>query len=148
MTSCAWLWMYIGAFLMLMELMAPGFIVFFFGLSACTVGLCRFAFGEAFSLTWQISAFSVFSILYILLLRRLLKSVFVGDKSEGEEDLSDGGLAGRLGRVTEPIGESLPGRVMVGDSEWSAVADAPIPAGADVKVVSQKNLTIKVEVLK
>ena len=34
--------------MMLMELMAPGFVIFFFGLSAATVGLCRFAFGEAF----------------------------------------------------------------------------------------------------
>lgn len=147
MTNCAWLWLYLGAFLMLMELMAPGFIVFFFGLSACTVGLCRFAFGEVFTLTWQILAFSAFSVLYILLLRRLLKSVFVGDKSVGGEELSDGGLAGRLGRVTEQIREGLPGRVMVGDAEWSATADAPIPVGTDVKVVSQKNLTIKVEVL-
>jgi len=147
MTTCAWIWLYVGAFLMLMELMAPGFIIFFFGLSACTVGICRFVFGDAFSLTWQISAFSVFSVLYLVLLRRLLKSVFVGDKSVGDEQLSDGGLAGRLGRVTEPIREGLPGRVMVGDAEWNAVADAPIPAGTDVKVISQKNLTIKVEVL-
>ena len=147
MTTCAWIWLYVGAFLMLMELMAPGFIIVFFGMSACTVGLCRFAFGEAFSLTWQISAFSVFSVLYIVLLRRLLKGVFVGEKSVGDEQLSDGGLAGRLGRVTEPIRDGLPGRVMVGDAEWNAVADAPIPAGTDVKVISQKNLTIKVEVL-
>jgi len=147
MTSCAWLWLYVGAFLMLLELLAPGFIIFFFGMSACTVGLCRFALGEAFTLTWQISAFSAFSVLYIVLLRRLLKSVFVGDKSVGGEQLDGGGLAGRLGRVTEPIREGLPGRVMVGDAEWSAVADAPIPAGTDVKVISQKNLTIKVEVM-
>ena len=147
MTTCAWIWLYVGAFLMLMELMAPGFIIFFFGLSACTVGICRFVFGDTFSLTWQISAFSVFSVLYIVLLRRLLKGVFVGDKSVGDEQLSDGGLAGRLGRVTEPIRDGLPGRVMVGDAEWNAVADAPIPAGTDVKVISQKNLTIKVEVL-
>ena len=132
---------------MLMELMAPGFIVFFFGMSACTVGICRFIFGEAFTLTWQISAFSAFSVLYIVLLRRLVKGVFVGDKSVGGEQLEGGGLAGRIGRVTEPIGEGLPGRVIVGDAEWSAVADSPIPAGTDVKVVSQKNLTIKVEVL-
>ena len=52
MTSCSWLWLYAGAFLMLLELLAPGFVIFFFGLSAATVGLCRAAFGEAFTLTW------------------------------------------------------------------------------------------------
>ena len=55
--------MYIGAFLMLGELLAPGFVIFFFGLSAATVGACRFAFGEAFTATWQLAAFSAFSIL-------------------------------------------------------------------------------------
>jgi membrane protein implicated in regulation of membrane protease activity len=90
-----------------MELMAPGFVVFFFGLSACTVGICRFALGEAFTPVWQISAFSVFSVLYIVILRRLIKSVFVGEKSVGGERLSDGGLAGRLGRVTEQIREGI-----------------------------------------
>ena len=63
MTSCGWLWLYLGALLMLMEIASPGFVVLFFGLSAATVGLCRFAFGEAFTLTWQLAAFSVFTIL-------------------------------------------------------------------------------------
>ena len=37
MLSCAWLWVYAGAALMLLELVAPGFILCFFGLSAATV---------------------------------------------------------------------------------------------------------------
>ena len=80
MTSCAWLWIYAGAALMLLELFAPGFILCFFGLSAATVGVLRFAFGEAFDLTWQLAAFSVFSVLYIALLRRYLQKVFVGGR--------------------------------------------------------------------
>ena len=30
MTSCAWLWLYAGLFLMLAEILAPGFVIFFF----------------------------------------------------------------------------------------------------------------------
>ena len=63
MTSCAWLWLYVGAFLMLAELLLPGFVIFFFGLSAATVGLLRFALGDTFTLTWQLAAFSAFTIL-------------------------------------------------------------------------------------
>ena len=37
MTSCGWLWLYAGVGLMLAELLAPGFVVFFFGLSAASV---------------------------------------------------------------------------------------------------------------
>ena len=52
---------------MLLELVAPGFILCFFGLSAATVGVLKFAFGDAFTPTGQLAAFSAFSILYILI---------------------------------------------------------------------------------
>ena len=38
MFSCGWLWLYAGAILMLMEILAPGFVIFFFGLAAATAG--------------------------------------------------------------------------------------------------------------
>ena len=124
MTSCAWLWLYVGAFLMLAELLLPGFVIFFFGLSAATVGLIRFALGESFTLTWQLAAFSAFTILYLAVLR-----------------------VGRTGQVTAEIAPPKTGRVMIGDAEWTAIASAPIAAGVDVKVVGQDNLTMTVEPL-
>ncbi len=39
----------------------------------------------------------------------------------------------------------LTGRVMLGDAEWTAAADGPIEAGANVRVIAQQNLTMKVE---
>ena len=147
MTSCSWLWLYAGAFLMLMELLAPGFVIFFFGLSAATVGLCRAAFGEAFTLTWQLAAFSAFSILYLIVLRRWLKKLFAGGKVETATDF-DNEYVGRAGKVTEAIEPPLEGRVLIGDAEWKASADAPVAAGANVKVISQNNLTMKVEEMK
>ena len=146
MLSCAWLWIYAGAALMLLELVAPGFILCFFGLSAATVGALRFAFGCAFTLTWQLAAFSAFSVLYIVLLRKYLQKVFVGGKVETKTDF-DNESVGRIGRVTVAINPPLTGRVMLGDSEWTAAADGPIAAGASVRVVAQQNLTMKVEAL-
>ena len=143
MTSCGWLWLYAGAFLMLLELILPGFVMFFFGLSAATVGLLRLGLGEAFSATWQMIAFSAFSVVYILLLRRWVKSVFSGKTEVGETDF-DNEFVGRCGKVTVAIEPPLSGRVEIGDSEWTAVADAPIAAGANVKVVGQENLTMRV----
>ena len=98
MFSNAWLWMYAGMFLMLLELAAPGFVVFFFGLAALTVGAGRFVFGEAFTLNMQIAAFSVFSVLYLVLLRRWLKNVFMDAKSDNS-GLADENV-GRCGKVT------------------------------------------------
>ena len=142
--SCAWLWLYAGAFLMLMELLAPGFVIFFFGLSAATVGLFRAVIGEAFSPTWQMVAFSVFSILYLVVLRRWLKKTFSGSVESASTDFSNE-YVGRVGKVTEAIRPPLTGRVMLGDSEWTAASDRPVEAGANVKVVAQQNLTMKVE---
>ncbi len=143
MFSNAWLWMYAGMFLMLLELAAPGFVVFFFGLAALTVGAGRFVFGEAFTLNMQIAAFSVFSVLYLVLLRRWLKNVFMDAKSDNS-GLADE-YVGRCGKVTEAIEPPLSGRVVIGDSQWTAVADAPIAAGTEVTVISRRNLTVTVE---
>ena len=143
MTTCGWLWIYAGLGLLLLELAAPGFVLCFFGLSAATVGALRLAFGEAFSPTWQLAAFSTFSVLYIVLLRRWLKSVFVGDKID--RGPACGACVGRAARVTTQIAPGVPGRVMVGDAEWDAVANVSIPAGGNVKIVAQDNLTLTVE---
>ena len=143
MTSCGWMWLYIGLFLMLAELLAPGFVIFFFGLSAMTVGLLRFVIGEAFGLTWQLALFSVLSVLYLVFLRRLLKNVFTGSKQVAKTDFNNESL-GRVGKVTEAIEPPKTGRVMIGDAEWTAAADTAISVGVDVKVVAQNNLTMVV----
>ena len=143
MLSCGWLWLYTGAFLMLMELVSPGFVIFFFGLSASTVGLVRFALGEPFTATWQLIAFSALSIFYLAFLRRHMKRIFSGSVSRTAGDF-ESDYVGRPGVVTEAIEPPLSGRAMIGDAEWTAVADAPVAKGAHVTVVSQDNLTMKV----
>lgn len=144
LTSCAWLWMYLGAVLMLLEILAPGFVVFFFGLSAATVGLLRFALGETLTTTWQLAAFSGFSIVYLAVLRRLLKNIFSGAKSESSVAF-DSDYIGRCGEITSETAPGMPGRVMLGDAEWTCEADEPIARGVRVRVVRQDNLTMKVE---
>lgn len=146
MTSCSWLWVYAGCALMFLELIVPGFVLFFFGLAAATVGVLRAVFGESFDVSWQLATFSLASVVYIAVLRRLLKKVFVGGKVEAATDF-DNESVGRVGRVTEPIDPPKSGRVLLGDAEWTAVADTPIAAGSDVRVVAQNNLTMSVEKL-
>ena len=143
MFGCGWRWMYFGAMLMLLELLVPGFVIFFFGLSAATVGLLRLSLGEAYSLTWQIASFSAFAIVYLAVLRRWLKGVFSGTSKN--DTAFEREYVGRTGRVTSEIRPPLAGRVAIGDAEWDAVSDGPVPAGAGVRVVSQENLTMKVE---
>lgn len=147
MTSCAWLWIYLGSVLMLLELLVPGFIMCFFGLSAVTVGVIRFIVGDSFTLAWQLASFSVLSIFYILVFRHYFTRIFVGGKVVAKTDF-DNEYVGRRGKVVEAIGVDLPGRVVIGDAEWPAEADAPIEVGANVKVIFNNNLTMKVEEIK
>ena len=144
--DCGWLWLFAGAALMLLELVTPGFVLFFFGLAAATVGGIRLAVGEAFTLAAQLAAFSVLSVVYLVALRRFVTRVFSGGELAVRPDLA-GEYVGRTGRVTTAIAPPRSGRVELGDAEWTATADAPIAAGVAVKVVSQENLTMKVEVL-
>lgn len=146
MFGIGWLWMYLGAFLMLAELMAPGFVIFFFGLSAATVGLLRLSIGGSFDLTWQIASFSALAIVYLAVLRRWLKGIFAGATKKEDGFASE--YVGRTGKVSVGIRPPLAGRVTIGDAEWNAVAESPVAEGADVKVVFQDNLTMKVEELK
>ena len=142
--AAKWLWLYAGAILMLAEILAPGFVIFFFGLAAATVGLVMFVLPEAFHLTptWQMALFSFFSILYLVTLRRYMKSVFLGD-SEETKALDE--YVGRLAKVTETVRPEAPGRVLLGDAEGTAVASERLDPGTEVKVVGRKNLTLEIE---
>ena len=140
--SPVWLWMYVGAFLMLAELASPGFVVFFFGLGAASVAVLK-GCCPSLPLWLQFAAFSFFSIFYLLVLRRYMKRVFVGEK---EESTSIGNeYIGRIGRVVEVVRPDVPGRILLGDAEWSARAASRLEPGTEVRVVAQENLTLRVE---
>lgn len=141
-TTAAWIWLYMGAFLMLAEIVSPGFVIFFFGLGAATVAAAKWLV-PSLSLAWQLALFSVFSILYLVLLRRYMKRLFMGD-SEGAAGLPNE-YAGRIGKVVAAIRPEVPGRILLGDAEWAAVAAERIEPGAEVRVVAQDNLTMRVE---
>ena len=76
--------------------------------------------------------------------RRLMKKIFAGNMETSSMEFGQESV-GRIGRVVEAIEPPKTGRVMIGDAEWTAAADQPIEAGADVRVVSQENLTMRVE---
>ena len=140
--SPVWIWMYVGAFLMLAELISPGFVVFFFGLAAVTVSVLKWIF-PSLPLWGQLAAFSVLSIFYLLVLRKYIKSVFMGEKDESPS--IDNEYVGRVGRVVEGIRPEVPGRILLGDAEWAAQAATRLEPGTEVRVVAQENLTLRVE---
>lgn len=141
-TAAAWIWLYIGAFLMLAEIVSPGFVIFFFGLGAATVAVCKWAM-PSLGLASQLAIFSIASVLYLLVLRRYMKKLFMGDV-ESSPGLSSE-YVGRVGKVVETIRPDVPGRIELGEVQWAATAGERLDPGTEVKVVAQDNLTMRVE---
>jgi len=143
-TAAAWIWLYIGAFLMLAEIVSPGFVIFFFGLGAATVAVSKWAV-PSLGLSSQLAIFSITSVFYLIVLRRYMKKLFMGD-AENSPGLSSE-YVGRVGKVVETIRPDVPGRIELGEVQWAAMAGERLEPGTEVKVTAQDNLTMRVEKL-
>ena len=141
-TAAAWIWLYIGSFLMLAEIVSPGFVIFFFGLGAATVAVCKWAM-PSLGLAAQLAIFSGASVFYLVVLRRYMKKLFMGDAENSSGLASE--FVGRVGKVIETIRPEVPGRIELGEVEWKASAGERLEPGTEVKVVAQDNLTMRVE---
>jgi membrane protein implicated in regulation of membrane protease activity len=135
-------WFYLGIVLIILEVMTPGLVSIFFGLAALVVALITyFVPGIPESAQWVM--FSIFSVLFIVLLRKTLKKTFSGT-SEVTEDLFDA-YTGKRATVVEFISPGKPGRVEFNGSDWTAEADKELDVGVLVRIKSKKNLTLYVE---
>ena len=139
MTSLYWL--YAGVALIVLEVMTPGLVSLFFGLSALTVALLVWLF-PSLGQGWQWLMFSLFSVVYILLLRKSLKKVFSGDRevSAGVNDE----FTGKLAVVVEKVGPNRPGRVEFAGSTWKAESDQVLEAGTPARILGKQNLTVRI----
>ena len=144
MFTADWIWLYIGSALMILELISPGFVIFFFGLAAATTGVVTRFSGDGFTTVWQVLTFAGLSIVYLVFLRRGVKKLFSGTVETSASNFEDD-FPGKIAVVTEDINPPLSGRVLLGDAEWTAVADSPIEKGVNVRIVLRDNLTLKVE---
>ena len=131
-------WLILGVVLLFVELATPGFIAMFFGLSALTIALISWLIPLNQVLAWLL--FALLSIVYILLLRKLLKKVFLGDKEDSER-LEDS-FIGKYAKVAEAITPDNPGNVESSGCLWAAESRDSMGPGERVKIVDKKNLTL------
>jgi membrane protein implicated in regulation of membrane protease activity len=128
-----WLiWFLVGVGLAFLELQLPGFVVLFFAIG------CWFVAGALLvwdlSLTQQLILFLVGSVVSLIGLRRVLKNIFLGTSSDGEDGVDDLPLGMRV-RVAEKISPPLAGKVHYRGSYWDATADEGIPSGEIVEIM-------------
>lgn len=142
--SLVLVWFLAGILLFVVELMLPGFIIFFFALGAWSVALALYWVDLPASA--QIAVFLGSSLGLLFVLRRYLHSVFHG-KSRLEDDSANTLPSVATGIVIEAIDPPGEGRVKYGGSFWRATADEPVEINTVVRILKQDNLVIKVQPL-
>ncbi len=137
------IWSLAGFILILAELIVPGGVCIFIGVSAMIVG------GSLY-LEWVHTVFECLmlwmlsSIILLVFLRTLFIRKFEGDSSIQNVD-EDKDLEGTLGDVIENIYPYKEGRIAVRGSTWKARSDQEIVAGQKAIVIGREGNTIIVK---
>ena len=125
-----WAWAIAGVILLIAEVIAPGFFLFFVGVAAIATGL----FTQALSLgtVGQTILFVLFAALTVALGRRWYARSSTHNLDPLLSDRS-AQLVGQTVKAVDPI-DDHGGRVKVADGEWSA-RGGPAAAGEMVRII-------------
>jgi inner membrane protein len=140
------IWFLVGLVLLIMELAAPGLIIFFFGVGAWIVAIVCLI--TDIGINAQLIIFIISSILSLLILRQWLKGIFVGHSEAQQnlrEDLQE--YIGERAVVKENISPKSRGKVEFHGTNWDAQADEEIAAGEAVEITGKNNITLTVKKL-
>lgn len=133
------LWLVIGLLLLMAEVITTTFFVLFFGLAALSVAVFLYFF--SFSMATQIAIFSILSLIYFFVGKKLIK------KMRGPIQIDQDDVIGAVGIACDKADPNHYAKVMIGDTIWSAHTKYPLIKGQKVKIVSVKNLIVEVEPL-
>jgi len=124
-----WSWFVLGLILLGLEIMAPGTIFLWFGLSALVVGVLSLVFDFA----WQgdVALFLALSLISLLVGRRLMRRMA---SETGDPGLNQRGsrYIGREFTLAAPLSEGA-GNLSIDDTIWR-ITGPDLPAGTKVKV--------------
>ena len=146
MVEPALYWLIIGVMLFVLELVLPGFVLFFFATGALLTALVAWLV-PATSVALQLALFSIASLTTLLSLRGVIQKRFFAPAATAEGEDVDRQLAapGDRGVVCSTIAPPAEGRIRYSGTSWRATADERIEEGEIVAVVRQQGLVIHVE---
>jgi membrane protein implicated in regulation of membrane protease activity len=136
-------WFILGLGLFLLELVIPGFFIFFFGLGAWVTALICLL-GSPDSITnWQIIIFAVTSVLTLIALRRIIQKKFFskGTLSDQVEDE----FTGKEALATTDFGGNKNGKVEFKGTTWAAESVSEIKEGQRVRIIEKDSFKLIVE---
>ena len=145
MDTISWIWIITGAVALLAELVLPGGIIAFLGLSAILVGLGR-SLGLLEGWMSQFMAWFILSLAMLLGLRGLVMRMAPGETSIESTD-EDAALIGKAVEVAETVyPDNQEGRVRFQGTTWTATSMKEIiPAGAKARLAYRENMVWIIE---
>lgn len=141
MNSVPLTWFVVGLFILIMEFVVPGFIIFFFGVGAWIVALTTLFFDIPSN--FQLVEFLVASVLSLYFLRNKFTNLFTGNiKAKKSIDDEFDNYLGTKVIVTQKITPEFRGRVEFHGTSWNASSDKDLEVGEIVEVIGKDNLTL------
>lgn len=136
------IWLLVGVALILLEFVAPGVVIVFFGIGAIITALTTWL-DLTPGLGSQMLVFGLSSVVLLFGLRRFVKKWFVGTSSNPNG--SDDDFIGREARVISSLpGHGGPGKVEIKGANWNARSEEAVPAGETVIIERREGLTFHV----
>ncbi len=137
-------WFIIGLGLFLLELVIPGFFIFFFGLGAWVTALfCLIVNPDSIS-NLQMIIFAVTSVLSLVILRRIIQKKFFYSKNNLSEEVEDE-FTGKDALAVVDFGPDKIGKVEFKGTTWKAESKFEIKEGQTAVIIEKKNISLLVE---
>lgn len=136
------IWFIIGLVLFLLELVIPGFVIFFFGLGAWfTALLCLIANP---GLNLQGIVFAVTSVLSLLALRKMIQKKFFYSKEDLSGEVEDE-FTGKEAVAVSGFGPGRKGKVEFKGTTWTAESESEIKDRQTVIIIDKDSFKLIVE---
>lgn len=136
------IWFLAGLALFLLELVVPGFVIFFFGFGAWVTALICLMFHPGTNL--QIVIFAITSVLSLVALRRIIQKKFFYGKNDGVDTVEDE-FTGKEGIALSDFGPKKKGKVEFKGTNWSAESDSEITEGQAVIIIKKSSFNLIVK---
>jgi membrane protein implicated in regulation of membrane protease activity len=138
-------WFILGLCLLLLELVIPGFFIFFFGLGAwITAIVCLIGHPPT---NLQIIIFAITSTLLLIALRKIIQNKFLNSKRTISDDVEDE-FTGKEAIAKIDFGGLKQGKVEFKGTSWTAESASEIKEGQRVIIIEKDSFKLLVELKK
>lgn len=136
------IWFLIGLLLFLMELVIPGFFIFFFGLGAWVTALVCLIAEPGTNL--QIIIFAITSVLSLVALRRIIQKKFFYNEDNISDAVEDE-FTGKEGIALTGFGPGRKGKVEFKGTTWDSESKFEISEKQSVVIINKESFKLNVK---